>query len=164
MTKEVLKLALVALEEINQLSIGENAVCLPAEIDTAMDAIKEALAQPEQEPVAWIHNFIEGGISIGKRPADLERHPDRWTALYKEPKPCPTCEALARTVMLDQTSHDTTQPQRTWVGLTDEDFQPMVQKAMVYYGYKPEHSTLTSGAGFYALVRNIEAKLKEKNT
>lgn len=54
--------------------------------------------------------------------------------------------------------------QRTWVGLTDEDFQPMVQKAMAYYGYKPEHSTLTSGAGFYALVRNIEAKLKEKNT
>ena len=69
--------------------------------------------QPEQEPVAWIHNFIEGGISIGKRPADLERHPDRWTALYKDPKPCPTCEALARTVMLDQTSHDTTPPQRT---------------------------------------------------
>jgi hypothetical protein len=66
-----------------------------------------------QEPVAWIHNFIEGGISIGKRPADLDRHPDRWTALYKEPKPCPTCEALARTVMLDQTSHDTTPPQRT---------------------------------------------------
>lgn len=57
-----------------------------------------------------------------------------------------------------------TPPQRTWVGLTDEDFQPMVQKAMAYYGYKPEHSTLTSGAGFYALVRNIEAKLKEKNT
>lgn len=56
------------------------------------------------------------------------------------------------------------QPQRTWVGLTDEDFQPMVQKAMAYYGYKPEHSTLTSGAGFYALVRAIEVKLKEKNT
>ena len=70
------------------------------------------LSQPEQEPVAWIHNFIDGGISIGKRPADLNRHPDRWIALYKEPKPCPTCEALARTVMLDQTSHDTTPPQR----------------------------------------------------
>jgi hypothetical protein len=53
---------------------------------------------------------------------------------------------------------------RPWIGLTDEDFQPMVKKAMAYYGYKPEHSTLTSGAGFYKLVRNIEAKLKEKNT
>lgn len=59
---------------------------------------------------------------------------------------------------------ETPQPaQKPWVGLTDEDFQPAVKKAMVYYGYKPEHSTLTSGAGFYALVRDIEAKLKEKN-
>lgn len=33
MTKqtEALKLALDALEEINKLSIGENAICLPAE-------------------------------------------------------------------------------------------------------------------------------------
>jgi len=58
----------------------------------------------------------------------------------------------------------TTPQQRPWVGLTDEDFQPLVQKAMVYYGYKPEYLTLTSGAGFYSLVRGIEAKLKEKNT
>ena len=51
MSKEAMKLALEALEEINKLSIGENAICLPAEIDTAMDALREALAQPEQEPV-----------------------------------------------------------------------------------------------------------------
>ena len=43
---EALRLALEALGEINKLSIGENAICLPAEIDTAMDAIKQALAQP----------------------------------------------------------------------------------------------------------------------
>ena len=114
---------------------------------------QEALAQrTEQEPVAWIHNFIEGGISIGKRPADLERHPDRWTALYKEPKPCPTCEALARTVMLDQTSHDTNPPQRTWVGLTDEEVSE------VFGGdIHAEHS------GELRFVRAIEAKLKQKN-
>ena len=52
---------------------------------------------------------------------------------------------------------------REWVGLTDEDFQPMVHKAMMYYGYDPKHSTLTSGAGFYELVRAVEAKLKQKN-
>ncbi|NBS67742.1 hypothetical protein EBT31_02365 [bacterium] len=51
MKDEALRLALDALEEINKLSIGENAICLPAEIDTAMDAIKQALAQPEPEPV-----------------------------------------------------------------------------------------------------------------
>jgi hypothetical protein len=111
-----------------------------------------------QEPAAWIHNFIEGGISIGKRPADLERHPDRWTALYKEPKPCPTCEALARTVMLDQTSHDTAPPQRTWVGLTDEEFHEACWESYV----DPVTGECSTGDREYA-VRWTEAKLKEKN-
>lgn len=31
---------------------------------------------------------------------------------HGEHKPCQTCEALARTVMLDQSSHDTTPQQR----------------------------------------------------
>lgn len=38
-------MALEALEEINKLSIGENAICLPAEIDDAMEALRQALAQ-----------------------------------------------------------------------------------------------------------------------
>ena len=108
-----------------------------------------------QEPVAWIHNFIEGGISIGKRPADLERHPDRWTALYKEPKPCPTCEALARTVMLDQTSHDTTPPQRTWVDLTDDEYFALQMKIK---------TPMISVQDYIDAMRMVEAKLKEKNT
>jgi hypothetical protein len=52
--REAMQQALEALEEINKLSIGENAICLPAEIDEAMDALRERLAQPEQEPVAWV--------------------------------------------------------------------------------------------------------------
>jgi hypothetical protein len=115
----------------------------------AIKAGKQAIAELEsQEPVAWVHNFIEGGISIGRRPSDLDRHPDRWTALYKDPNPCPTCEALARTVMLDQTSHDTHPPQRTWVGLTNEE---------------SEH---IAGMPVDAFTRVLmtEAKLKEKNT
>ena len=39
----------------------------------------------------------------------------------QEPQPCPTCEALARTVMMDQTSHDTAPPQRK--PLTDADIK-----------------------------------------
>jgi len=58
-------------------------------------------------------------------------------------QPCPTCEALARAVMLDQTSHDT---QRPWVGLTDEEVQ---------YIADSEYEE--------AFVRLVEAKLKEKN-
>jgi hypothetical protein len=52
MSREAMKQALEALEEINKLSIGENAICLPAEIDGAMDALRERLAQPEMEPCA----------------------------------------------------------------------------------------------------------------
>lgn len=105
----------------------------------------------QQEPVAWIHNHIEGNV-IAHRPVTLDRHPDHWTALYPEPKPCPTCEALARTVMLDQTSHDTTPPQRTWVGLTDEEIQKM--RYLIDW---------TAGWTYITFARAIEAKIKEKN-
>jgi|688.fasta_scaffold05241_19 hypothetical protein len=53
MSKEAMKLALEALEEINKLSIGENAICLPAEIDAAMDALREALADERYEKLLW---------------------------------------------------------------------------------------------------------------
>jgi hypothetical protein len=43
MDKEAMQMALEALVEINKLSIGENAICLPAEIDGAMDALRQAL-------------------------------------------------------------------------------------------------------------------------
>jgi hypothetical protein len=73
-------------------------------------------AQPAPvQPVAWMHTMIDD-VVVGHRPADLNVHPDRWMPLYKDPTPCQTCEALARTVMMDQTAHDTTPPaQRQWV-------------------------------------------------
>ena len=92
---------------------------------TGCDTAAEFKAQTEQEPVAWLHTKIEG-VAVPHRPADLDKHPDRWEALYKTPPPCPTCEALARTVMLDQTSHDTAPPQRK--PLTDEDLETMAEK------------------------------------
>ena len=128
-----------------------------------------------QEPVAWIHTKIDG-VAVPHRPADLDKHPERWEALYKTPPPCPTCEALARTVMLDQTSHDTTPPQRTepvidksaakriatalgwtpprtWVGLTDEEISEVLGSDI--------HD---EPSGELRFIRAIEAKLKEKNT
>ena len=149
MTKdEVLKLAFDALMYASYEDVEYDEACA-AKVLAARASIREVLAQ-EQEPVAWIHNFIEGGISLGKRPAGLARHPDRWTALYKDPKPCPTCEALARTVMLDQTSHDTTPPQREWVGLTDEEVDQF-------------HNWKDCTWSTNELVRYVEFKLREKN-
>ena len=47
--------------------------------------------------------------------------------------------------------HDTTPPQRTWVGLTDEDKQIAFDDTQ-------------EGGGFWEFADAIEAKLKEKNT
>jgi uncharacterized protein YbaA (DUF1428 family) len=47
--------------------------------DRALKA-EAKLAQPEQEPVAWLHTMIDD-VVIGHRPADLNRHPERWKPL-----------------------------------------------------------------------------------
>ena len=142
--------------EINSMSSHREMFRL---LDKAIDALRDRLAQPEQEPVAWMHNSIEDNI-ISHRPADLKRHPERWTALYPAPSPCPTCEALARTVMLDQTSHDTKRP---WVGLTEEELYEI-------YDESDDGSSPCGVCGAcskckieVAIARAIEAKLKEKN-
>jgi hypothetical protein len=54
-------------------------------------------------------------------------------------------------------------PKREWVGLTDEESKPLIQKAMMYYGHNPDYWTLTAGAGFCIFAKAVEAKLKEKN-
>ena len=60
MDREAMQMALEALVEINKLSIGENAICLPAEIDGAMDALRQAL---ETEPLEY-WNAVEGWVKI----------------------------------------------------------------------------------------------------
>ena len=77
--REAAQQALEALEEINKLSIGENAICLPAEIEVAMNALRERLAQPEQEPFC----FHDGRNIVGKEYAD---HSDVFP-LYTAPQP-----------------------------------------------------------------------------
>ena len=64
-------------------------------------------------------------------------------------QPCTTCEALARTVMLDQTSHDTKRP---WVDLTDGDWEWVADKK------ETSLDTFAHGAAWAA------DQLKEKNT
>ena len=65
------------------------------------------LKEPEQEPVAygmWDTMIGYGGRMMMVR---LDKGQDGCTVpLYTTPPPCPTCEALARTVMLDQTGRD----------------------------------------------------------
>jgi hypothetical protein len=120
MTKdEALKLALEALgwtDEWRPQGLKEEAIT----------AIKEALAQPEQEPVAWrawVSKFPQGTGSY-------------WVYVTKP-------------IMKDSVHNQplyTTPPQRTWIGLTDED-----------------EIDWEEGGNLKDLVKAIEAKLKQKN-
>jgi hypothetical protein len=101
------------------------------------------------QPVAWMHNFIENNV-ITHIPADIGRHPDRWTALYKDPTPCKTCQALAMAVMNDQTYHEKVTPKQ-WVGLTDEEID--ILSCEMVKGDKSVNW----------LCKVLEAKLREKN-
>jgi hypothetical protein len=113
-------------------------------------AIKEALAQPEQEPVAWLHRFIEGGISIGLKPADLKRHPERWEPLYTYP-PQTELVCVCGAVWEGQELVEAP-PQRTWVGLNDDDYKVL------------REGVVKQGKPIAWMIEQIEAKLKEKNT
>ena len=88
MTKdEALKLALETLECLKRDFDADQFEWGIA--DEAITAIKEALAQPEQEPLAWIST---GPARMIHWTADKPAYGDDWVPLY------------------------TTPPQRTWVG------------------------------------------------
>ena len=89
----------------------------------------EALAQPEQEPVAVIdvHEFYDNCANFSL----LQKLPKGKHTLYTAP------------------------PQRTWVGLTDEEIADCAEKM--------EASDPTDSF-WREFFRGIEAKLKEKNT
>ena len=129
-------------------------------------ALREALAQPEQEPVAW-GNFKEDGTLVG-----LSQHPEdqaNWTnrkPLYtsppqQEPEPVAVVDANDegywadilpyRNVKVGQLLYTHT-PQRTWVGLTDEEYTHITD------------TVFHTGQGLVAYYKAIEDKLKEKNT
>ena len=60
---------------------------------------------------------------------------------------------------------DELRTKRQWKGLTAEDVKAPIQRAMQHFGYDPTQYSLggLSTIGFYGLVKDIEARLKEKN-
>ena len=140
-------------------------------VQEAIAAAEKALAQPEQEPVAWIKRSAKGNI------IDLLSEPDDDAEpVYTTPPAAPVLEPVAWMFQHEETGRImcvdvqqvergfekfnprlkkiaplyTTPPQRTWVGLTDEEKQKFL-----------------GGDAYGATVHDInaiEAKLKEKNT
>ena len=151
MSREAMQMALEALESdpISHAGLVSRK--------QAITALRQAL-ETEQEPVAWMHNFIPNNV-ITHIPADIGRHPERWTALYKNPTPCKTCESLAMAVMNDQTYHEKVIPKREWVGLTDEERHNIREWQEIQKELGPVWAPM-----MLYLYLAIEAKLKEKNT
>jgi hypothetical protein len=124
---EVLKQALAALGN----SWTEPGT-LQYEIEQeAITAVTEAIAELEsQEPVAW--QFMNGSNFRKRKPndfADLDSDGlPYWKPLY------------------------TTPPQRTWIGLTDEEVNNAIKE-----------KNITPLFTYRMIARAIEAKLKEKN-
>ena len=103
-------------------------------VNEAITALKERLAQPEQEPVAWAMDYDIESVLSGFSTSLM------GTAMRIE-----SAFPKHRVKLLY-----TTPPQRTWVGLTDEELN-QICNSLDYYGDR-------------GLVELIEAKLKEKNT
>jgi hypothetical protein len=78
-------------------------------LEPAHDALRERLAQPEQEPS------------------------------------CPTCEALARTVMLDQTSHDQFMPDWDAMAVMVEEQQRMANRILELEALLERQTALLEG-------------------
>jgi len=139
--RELMQQALEALEEINKLSVGENAICLPAEIDTAMDALRERLAQPEpkhhQYPLQSDRMRIDpvtGDVGIGTPIAKpVQQEPVAWRYLTQYESGASIWTYCAG----EPANRETRQPlytsppvQRTWVGLTEKDFSAINQSCL----------------------------------
>ena len=139
-----------------------------------MDALTEfaklvaakALAQTEQEPVAWGVDWGKAGdipcVSIVKRLPDggikvlaVEYAPYSYTTspkLEQDDGICTACENNLCTAKQGCVALDNP-PQRTWVGLTNNDLQPIAEEYRILFG-----------SWVHDFARAIEAKLKEKNT
>ena len=74
--RELFKMALDMLDDINQCSLPPTGIPLPAEIDHVMEALRARLTQPEPEPVAWMHD--ETGLIV--RVSDIAK------TSYNEPR------------------------------------------------------------------------------
>ena len=97
---------------------------------SSVDKAVNRMAQPEQEPVAWI---CEGSSSDEKHAIDY------WTGDIDD-------------LPIGTQLYTSPPPQRTWVGLTDED------KASFWTADQ------MTGEEWRRLFAEVEAKLKEKNT
>ena len=140
MSIEAMKLALEALQyPLNTSHEGFNVDMAELLAHRAIKALEAALAKQEQdEPVAWklMPKNATDAMLKAMDECSTEGYDERLYAGH-----------AASVYMAAWDASDTHPPQRTWVGLTDED-----------------ELDWEEGGNLKDLVKAIEAKLKEKNT
>ena len=148
---EALRLALEALQfalhvgfpesSESQIKKGEKAY---QQHRAAITAIKEALAQPDQDEVDIRSRLYQRIHELETQLAQPKQEPVAWEQFYPD-------------IGKPQLTHPPqgiyyTPPQRTWLGLTEEDLKLLSAEWRIVYG-----------AWMDDFARDIEAKLKEKN-
>jgi len=133
MTKdEALRLAWDALEDIGDEWGFTSERTVPKRKE-AITAIKEALAQPEQEPVAYdkteMNCFVQDLYDKKMQEGKHGHYETMFHVVHQAIKRIP--------------------PQRTWVGLTDEDFLEACQ--------------IAERGNYLVAFQRIQAKLRSKN-
>ena len=117
--------------------------------------IVAALAQPEQEPVAWIsHN---AGLYHGKPDESLNPLPLYTTTPQREVYCGCGDEIVAGDGARCGTCVAVKYKEKEWQGLTDEEIGAMEKEYL--FGGKEFDDEI----GYWAVYRAIEAKLKQKN-
>jgi hypothetical protein len=141
--REALKLALEALEYFRDTGTRPSDLAMS---EDAIAAIEEALAQPEH---GWTSERIAGIARLKEAQDKKLAQPEQ------EPVGQLLENAFGRGQVMwfnkpkDESMLYTTPPQRTWVGLTDEEIEKVWDSGV---------------RAFPLLARELEAKLKEKNT
>ena len=153
--EEALRMALEALEVANSCVDGyyipKGKTQLP-EVEQAITAIREVLAQPEQEPVAWLitdHHINELQIDSIRRLIDRAKHAHMTDIKLRINGQDEWYEA-------DWLKHmtRTSPPKREWQGLTDVDVSKILDEQNGFYTFEK----------CFNFAKAIEAKLKERNT
>ena len=145
--RQALEMALEAIEYVHDT--GDTQTFDMCYAKPALAALKEALAQPERD---YERGFIDGMQK--QMQSSVDKAVNRMAQPEQEPvgKFAKFTDGIWREVTDGSAGVPlyTTPPQRTWVGLTDEEIEQL-------------HTAWVLGGGFRQLCNAIETKLKEKN-
>lgn len=123
-----------------------------------IDELRQALAEPEQEPFEY-WNVVEGWVTVdGKEVFDGRAKQKMMHASMKQTNQQyrDDPEVMFAEGWYAGFHSRTTGPKREWVGLTDEDIYQVIEENI-----PPQLNTLFDMAKWVSGV--VEAKLKEKN-